>query len=94
MLNLATSIRLVTCAILIAGLLAIPAAAQNGLRPLPPGGFYMADMSNPDQNPVIVGKVRNSDGHNQPSERDLLGTFVLTFGGCCSAALAASWHLD
>src|SRR4051795_5689763 len=25
---------------------------------------------------------------------ELLGTFVLTFGGCGSAVLAAAWHLD
>ena len=25
---------------------------------------------------------------------ELLGTFILTFGGCGSAVLAASWHLD
>src|ERR1043166_4839376 len=81
MSNLATSIRLLTCAILIAGLLAIPAAAQNGLRPLPPGGFYMADVSNPDHSPVIVAAQSHLIYvNNPPSYFGAPATFLTDLG--------------
>ncbi len=41
--------------VIACGILTLVAKADDGkLPPLPPGGFYLTDVSNPDRNPVIV----------------------------------------
>jgi len=69
MLNRLTVSQNSICAILAIAILAAATASAQislGLPPLPPGGFYVGDVGNPNNNPVVVSAQNHLIYVNNP----------------------------